>query len=401
MCRAMVPKVGDNAMFIYRVPLVAGSAKMWSRKEGRPVTLRKVLGAGDTKLKPIIFGGRGIAIVGTVDPISDPRAIKLGDAADDRLGPVARGLINNLVDDGRDVGTGGRFGDVLAGLLKAPPAAWSARALRPTSRSKRFAPGFYVWLDPESASPVYFEAVARQHASQGWRDDFNRADGGIDGDNPTYASVSAPWNSDDATIQIVSSALRFIPSAEFASAGNHTDAYFDSDDVFTQATFNACLNNGSIEVAVAALTSGDVYVGAVNAGYWDHVGQYGMWSGEGSYEIDGTGATAFVPQMHSISRAGSTITFMRFNGSGWDDILGPLTHTDDMSDNYAPALSAYADGGFSGYSEIDDYEAADEGYVFAGAAALTGTGAAGMTRAQVAAGGRTLSVTLTGDAFVT
>jgi hypothetical protein len=297
--------------------------------EAAGLTRRVPYGYGLVAENHIILGDH--ALLWSDDRLSAPGVVEIGTERTEAAAVSARRDLERFANDGRTYTATDTFSDVVRNLLTQPSdrrlRRWGAlRAGKPTKRTRYHHKA--IWLGPGGRGNNLFhvEKVAPWHDTTTWQDNYNRADGPLDGS--TLSSGGTTWKDTSASTPyaIVSNRLSVLfPMNTSQSLLTAADA--GSDDLYAQIELVSRSDTNQFQgigvtvcAADDAITDGyifyvddatDLYLEGINAGVLD---------------TDTSYAGAFA-RTWRLERSGSSVEAFADGGS----VLGPSTNTGENS----------------------------------------------------------------------
>jgi hypothetical protein len=299
------------------------------------------------------LGGQDQALVWFEDEVADARVVKIADGGGERLAAVARARLTEALRD-RDLTPQQTVIDAVVGMLRDPKSQrW--HHLLPSHHRARYE----IWLGPGGPGKNLFwaEATVRTKHSVTYTDNFNRADGDLDGD--TFSGGTATWSrTGGAEFAVASNVAVATNIPDNVEQVARASAEVDSDDMFaefTGITFNSAhnyLNMAPIARMHASLRNGYMALVESLTGSPSRI----LFT-QGGEAILGSSAGDSSTSTLRVECDGSSIAYL-VNGS---IIIGPVTDTSETSGaGYRKAgMSAYASGGNTSDVAMDDFSYGD------------------------------------------
>lgn len=335
-------------MGYYLVPFLTDT-----RPRYRP--MRRVLGFDRAPWNLVRFGPHH-AVVWFDDPVSDARLTKLADGSTEPLAQTTRAALAPHLSD-RAVVQGRPFDVAIVDALTRPPAAWGFSALRPQADGE-----MVIWLGPggRGANKFYSARTPPEKHSKFFADNFNRANGALDG--TTLSNSSTTWSA-EAAWEIVSNQLQTTTIGDFEAPAAITVAEGDTDDAFSLAQLVTLSQTGTsaIYAEVAAqlpstLLSGYAFSCRNDGG---GTGARELYEASG-FSVLAADAVLTTSGPIALYRSGSSL-------SGQVDgvtVLGPVTDTSQPSgvgNRHVGVTAFYIDDGGAGARTItlDNWKGGD------------------------------------------
>jgi len=302
------------------------------------------------KLDAKVIGDR--VLMWSADPISGAGIVQIADDASESIVLSVRVALANVRGDGRQIPD--RFGDVLGELMMFPAGGrWNAlRSMTDGVYRVKMGPHL-IWSAPDPAGP--------RKASKQAQDNFNRADGNLDGS--TSSDGQFTWTETSNTSLTVTSNMARSTNTD-TNATAQASFVLDTDDMDVQMEV-VTQTRISTASSVDAVARGTGVEGVGGGGYTGYL-----------FDNNGTLLGGIYDKPNSISLAQASVAAvtgtLKFtvNGSSLEVFRNGSSITSVTDTQYTGVnkggLGTYASG-VSDVQEIDNFLIQDVGFVAGGA----------------------------------